>query len=54
MLSVQPLLGRPGRVTGTREFVVSPRYILVYEVTADTLIVLAVLHTSRQWPPIAE
>ena len=41
-------------IAGTREFVVSPRYILVYEVTDEALIVLAVLHASRQWPPIVE
>ena len=46
-----PLLGRPGRIDGTRELVVHQHYILVYEVVDDTIIILMVLHTSRQWPP---
>ena len=44
-------LGRPGRIDGTRELVVHQHYILVYEVVDDTIIILMVLHTSRQWPP---
>ena len=46
-----PLLGKPGRIDGTRELVVHQHYILVYEVVDDTIIILMVLHTSRQWPP---
>ena len=45
------LLGRPGRIDGTRELVVHQHYILVYEVVDDAIIILMVLHTSRQWPP---
>ena len=46
-----PGLGVPGRVKGTRELVVHPNYILVYDVVANSVRVLRVLHTSRQWPP---
>ena len=46
-----PGLGRPGRIIGTRELVAHRNYILVYDVTADTVRVLRVLHAARQWPP---
>jgi plasmid stabilization system protein ParE len=46
-----PQFGRPGRIIGTRELVAHRNYILVYDVTADTVRVLRVLHAARQWPP---
>jgi len=46
-----PGLGRLGRVNGTREMVVHPNYILVYDVRADRVRVLRVLHAARRWPP---
>ena len=46
-----PQLGRPGRAVGTRELVAHPNYVLVYDVTADSVRVLRVLHAARQWPP---
>lgn len=45
-----PDLGRPGRVNGTRELVAHQNYILIYDVTGDTVRVLRVLHVARQWP----
>jgi addiction module RelE/StbE family toxin len=45
-----PYLHRPGRVPGTREAVITPNYVLVYRVTADTVEVLNVLHTRQQYP----
>ena len=50
-LADQPGLGRPGRVHGTRELVVSKtRYIVPYRVRGDTVEVLRVFHTSRRLP----
>lgn len=45
-------LGRPGRVTGTREMVAHKIYILAYDVAGDCVRVLRVLHAARQWPPV--
>ncbi|WP_421854074.1 type II toxin-antitoxin system RelE/ParE family toxin [Novosphingobium sp.] len=50
-LSSHPAMGRPGRVVGTRELVLHPNYILIYDVTADSVRVLRILHAARQWPP---
>lgn len=51
LLQKRPFLGRPGRIVGTREFVVNPRYILVYRVADEEIRIVAVVHTARQWPP---
>ncbi len=46
-----PASGRPGRIEGTRELVVpGTSYILPYRVRDGRVEILAVLHTSRQWP----
>lgn len=46
-----PASGRPGRIEGTRELLVpGTSYILPYRVRGDAVEILAVLHTSRQWP----
>lgn len=46
-----PQMGRPGRIPRTRELVVHPSYVLVYDILGDTIRILRLLHTSRQWPP---
>ncbi|WP_265501970.1 type II toxin-antitoxin system RelE/ParE family toxin [Paracoccus beibuensis] len=47
-LSQFPALGRPGRHPETRELSVSGLpYLIVYEVSAETVTILAVFHTSR-------
>ncbi len=48
--SERPLLYRPGRVPGTREAVVRPNYLIVYQVGDAFVDVLRVLHTARQYP----
>ena len=45
-----PVLGRVGRVDGTRELVVHRNYILIYDVVDDVMRVLRVLHAARRWP----
>jgi toxin ParE1/3/4 len=52
-LSDLPMRGRAGSVVGTRELIPHDRYRLVYEVADDTVWVIALVHTSRQWPPPA-
>ena len=53
LLGEQPNLGRPGRIPGTRELVVSNLpYILPYRIRNDTVEILRVFHTSRKWPEI--
>lgn len=46
-----PMLGRPGKIPGTRELIPHENYRLVYEVRDDTVWILALIHTARQWPP---
>lgn len=53
-LERQPFMGRPGAVPGTREAIPHPNYRLVYQVTGETVFILAVVHTARQWPPVED
>jgi plasmid stabilization system protein ParE len=51
LLADHPGMGRPGRVPGTRELVVSGLpFILPYVEKADCIYILRVMHTSMQWP----
>ncbi|MDR0843491.1 MAG: type II toxin-antitoxin system RelE/ParE family toxin [Acidobacteriota bacterium] len=49
-----PELGKPGRVAETRELVAHKHYILVYSIDQEQISILTVLHTSKQWPPVAD
>lgn len=51
MLDANQKTGRPGRMKGTREWVVHPHYVIVYRLVGKPLQVeiLRVLHTSQQW-----
>lgn len=48
LLSHSSLMGRSSLVTGTRELVAHPHYVVVYDVK-DTVRILRVLHTAQQW-----
>jgi toxin ParE1/3/4 len=51
LLRRQPNLGRPGRVSGTRELVVpGTPYIVPYRVRDDEIHILRVFHGARRWP----
>lgn len=49
-LREQPLVGRPGRIAGTRELIVTRSYILVYRLRVDRVELLAFRHGARLWP----
>jgi toxin ParE1/3/4 len=51
----QPRLGRPGRVKGTRELVISRTpFIIIYRLQGTRHIeILRLLHGAQQWPPAA-
>ena len=51
LLAGQAQMGRPGRVPGTRELVITGTpYVVAYAVTADSIEVIAVLHGNQKWP----
>jgi addiction module RelE/StbE family toxin len=46
-----PQMGRPGRIEGTRELVISGTpYIAAYQIDGETVRILRVLHGAQQWP----
>ncbi|HUH87904.1 MAG TPA: type II toxin-antitoxin system RelE/ParE family toxin [Pusillimonas sp.] len=45
-----PYLYRNGRVSGTREIVAHPNYIIVYRVTATDIEIINILHARQQYP----
>lgn len=52
-LAEQPNTGRPGRCEGTRELVVTHYpFIVAYRIENEEIHILAVVHTSRQWPEL--
>lgn len=51
-LAKHPELGQPGKIPGTRELIPHKSYRLLYEIEQETVWVLALVHTARQWPPV--
>ena len=51
LLPAHPHIGRPGRVSGTRELVI-PRteYIVPYQVRNSRIQILRFYHGARRWP----
>lgn len=47
-----PQRGKPGKISGTRELIPHENYRLIYEIAEETVWVLALIHTARQWPPV--
>jgi addiction module RelE/StbE family toxin len=51
LLADNPRMGRPGRITGTRELVVTRTpYVVVYRIGPEQVEILAVIHHARDWP----
>ena len=50
-LAEHPKLGRPGKISGTREPIPHESYRLIDEIDSETVWVLVLIHTARQWPP---
>lgn len=50
-LATQPAIGRPGRVVGTRELVISnSHYLVPYRIKNNRVEILRVFHTSQKPP----
>lgn len=47
-----PMLGHEGEVPGTRELTPHRSYRLIYEIVADTVWILVLIHSARQWPAL--
>jgi len=51
LLAIYPEIGRPGRVLGTRELVITGTpYIAAYRFASGVVTVLRLLHGARRWP----
>lgn len=45
-----PTLYKPGRMKGTREIVVHPNYVMVYQVEPAAIVIVRMLQATQQWP----
>lgn len=53
-LAEHPMLGRSGKIPGTRELIPHESYRLVYEIDGETVWILTLVHTARRWPPVRD
>lgn len=49
-----PFIGRTGILPGTRELIPHPSYRMIYQVRDADIVIHALVHTARQWPPPLE
>lgn len=49
-LPQHPYLYRPGRVSGTREAIVHPNYLVIYRIATDHIAIVDVLHARQEYP----
>jgi plasmid stabilization system protein ParE len=50
-LEQHPSLGRPGRIAGTREWVIARTpYVMAFERSDEATTILFVRHAARRWP----
>ncbi len=50
-LATFPMSGRPGRLPGTRELVISNSpFIAAYSIEKERIVILAIYHGAQQWP----
>ncbi len=50
-LAMFPMSGRPGRISDTRELVISNTpFVVAYAVEKDRIVILAVYHGAQEWP----
>ncbi len=53
LLADTPEIGRPGRVEGTRELMISrTQYIAAYALAGNQVTILRVLHGALVWPDV--
>ena len=46
-----PTIGRPGRVSKTRELIISGTpFIVMYQIRGTIIVVLRILHAAIKWP----
>lgn len=53
-LTRYPMLGKPGTIPGIRELIPHERYRLVYQIDAETVWTLTLVHTARLWPHVGD
>jgi len=52
-LATFPMSGRPGRVPGTRELVISNfPFVVAYSIEKERIVILATYHGAHQWPEV--